>query len=359
MLETIREFGLEQLAAGEDADATWQRHAGFYLALTEEAEPALWDGAGQVAWLDRLERERANLRAALTWAIDHDLETAPRLGAALGRFWLTRGPLSEGQSWTERLLTAGGERMNPTIRASLLYGAAVLVMNRGDYASANLLLTEGLVRTRASDDTHGTARMLHAFGNVKSAEGDVERANEQWEQALAFYRQVGDAWGEFAMHNNLGEGARIRGHVARATRLYEEAQIVAERLHDEIGLTLVLLNHGLMDLARGEIAAARGRLTSGLSDSVRLGDVSLIAFALSGLAPVAERLHQPLAAARLLGAMAAHCERAGLALQPLEQALNDQTEAALRQQLNASTAPTPSTRAWRSPWRRPSPKPWP
>src|SRR5262249_30922023 len=99
MLEMIREYGLEQLAACGEEAAARGRPALVYLALAEQAEPAL-RGADQTGWLDRLEREHDNLRAALRWAVDvPDGEIAQRLGGALWRFWWVRGHVSEGQAW--------------------------------------------------------------------------------------------------------------------------------------------------------------------------------------------------------------------------------------------------------------------
>ena len=104
MLETIREYALERLAERGDGQAVRRRHAGFYLPLAEEAEPALL-GPQQLSWLERLDAERDNLRAALTWATEEgEAEVGLRIGAALWRFWQLRGSDSEGRERLERLL---------------------------------------------------------------------------------------------------------------------------------------------------------------------------------------------------------------------------------------------------------------
>ena len=104
MLGTIREYALERLAERGDVEAVRRRHAGFYAALAEEAEPALL-GPQQVSWLERLDAELANIRAALTWATESgEAEVGLRIGAALWRFWQLRGSAAEGRERLERLL---------------------------------------------------------------------------------------------------------------------------------------------------------------------------------------------------------------------------------------------------------------
>ena len=104
MLETIREYAVERLAERGDGEAVRRRHAGFYLPLAEEAEPALL-GPQQLSWLERLDAERDNLRAALTWATeDGEAEVGLRIGAALWRYWQLRGSATEGREHLERLL---------------------------------------------------------------------------------------------------------------------------------------------------------------------------------------------------------------------------------------------------------------
>jgi predicted ATPase/class 3 adenylate cyclase len=330
MLETIREFGLEQLQASGEADETAQRHATYFLALAEEH---LWGGSDPRAWLDRLEVERDNLRTALSWTSNHEPELAARLGAAVWRLWFIRGPLSEGQAWLERLLALGAS-MEPAVRAKLLHGAAAIALNQGDNARARSLLSEGLELTRASGDALGTARMLHGLGTVTAFEGNFERAGELYAEALTLYRQVDNALGVTIMVNNLGETARARGDLQRAAELYEEALALAERDGDEIGVATAHLNLGMTDLARDDLRRAQERLGDALSRAVALGDIALIAASQVGLASVAERQGQPLMAARLLGAVEAHCERSGLSLDPIEQGVRDQTEANLRRVLN-------------------------
>jgi len=105
MLETIREYAAERFEASGDAETWRRRHAEYYLALAEQAAPEL-TGPRQASWLERLEWEHDNLRAALSWALERsEAELGLGLAAALARFWELRGHLSEGQEWLERALS--------------------------------------------------------------------------------------------------------------------------------------------------------------------------------------------------------------------------------------------------------------
>ena len=149
MLETIREFELERLAADREGETARDVQAADYLLLAEEAEPYFMC-AEQGEWLDRLEREHENLRAALSWLIERDdRETALRLGGALWRFWWMHGHLSEGRGFLESMLPASNA-VAASIRAKALVGAGVLTGAQGYYMQAETLCAEGLRLSRSS-----------------------------------------------------------------------------------------------------------------------------------------------------------------------------------------------------------------
>src|SRR5262249_39044172 len=128
MLETVREYARERLEASGEADQIGRRHAAYFLALAETAEPELF-GPAQVSWFDRLEAEHPNLRAALAWATGHDLDLALRLGGALPQFWRLRGHLGEGREALERALAAG--EGDPAARAKALLATALVRFAQG------------------------------------------------------------------------------------------------------------------------------------------------------------------------------------------------------------------------------------
>src|SRR5262249_22123248 len=155
MLETIREYGLECLTASGEEPAVQRAHADYYLALIEEAEPAL-TGPEQAIWLERLEAEHDNLRAALYWAEESGgAEIGLRLAGALCQFWLMRGHLREGQERLARLLGLAEASPHTAVRAKALRRAGHLADNLGDYAAAHAFFEESLAIWRALGEKGG------------------------------------------------------------------------------------------------------------------------------------------------------------------------------------------------------------
>jgi predicted ATPase len=210
MLEAIREFGLERLAAHREGEAARDAHASYYLWLAEEAEPYLVR-AEQGEWLDRLEREHENLRAALSWLIERgDRETALRLAGALWRFWWMHGHLSEGRGFLEGMLPAP-HTVAASIRAKALVGAGVLTGAQGYYAQAETLCAEGLRLFRELEDQRGISTALWMLGRVAYNRSQYAVARTVAEEALALSRQTGDAWGITSSLENLTSVALDEG----------------------------------------------------------------------------------------------------------------------------------------------------
>ncbi len=194
LLETMRVYALEQReAAGED-DALRRAHAAWRLALAEEAEPAL-TGADQDMWLERLEREHDNLRAALRWLRESDDgEAGLRLAAALWRFWHVRGHIGEGRAWLEELLARGplaAAAAAAAGRAAALNAAGRLAHAQGEYDRASTLLTESLALRRAAGDREGAAQALSDLGMMACDANDYARATALLDESLALRRQHG------------------------------------------------------------------------------------------------------------------------------------------------------------------------
>jgi len=164
MLETIREYGLEQLLASGEQEAARAAHAAYYLRLAEEADRWLW-GPQLSTWLERLEREHDNLRAALAWSLEpvpgkeagQRVELALRLGAALHRFWFSHGYISEGHTELSRALAANAG-VTPAGRAKALVVAADLAYAYGDIRQVEIVAEVGLALARALGDALGMAR---------------------------------------------------------------------------------------------------------------------------------------------------------------------------------------------------------
>ncbi len=193
MLETIREYGLEVLASGGEAQATRAAHAAYYLALAEQAEPQL-SGPQQLSWFERLEREHDNLRAALSWFLEQGAagqnnKLALRLGGALSQFWWLRGYVSEGWHWLERALEIS-RGVRSAVRAKALVGAGQLATLQDDFGQAEALYAEGLALYREQGDRRGSATALSRRGYATMMRSNYAQARALLEEALALFRET-------------------------------------------------------------------------------------------------------------------------------------------------------------------------
>jgi len=271
MLQVLREFGLERLAASGEMEATRQAHALYYLALAEEAQPYL-RRAEQGRWLARLEQEHENLRAALSWLLERahmevqtkegreQSERALRLCVALFSFWYNRGYLREGWTFLERAL-AVREGVDASLRARVLYNAGFLLWEMDDMERAEALTGESLTLYRELGDTAGVARSLCLLGAVARQRSQYAAARVLDEEAGALFQLVGDTWGRGRCLTDLARMATMQGEYDRARALLEESLGLYRALGDKqrIGWVLYLLAHVLFvsqsDLARASALA--------------------------------------------------------------------------------------------------------
>lgn len=320
LLEMVRQYAWEKLQDAEESEAVRARHLRFYLSLAETAEKHL-RGAEAIAWLDRLDGEHDNLRAALRWAAveSQDMGSAFRLAGALWWFWLVRGHWSEGRDWLERML----EQSAPAVlRVKVLAGAATLAHYQRDYARATVFSNESLALCRRLNDTLGIAHALSRLAEVARARGDYERAvalgedsvalfqeaRDPWgealarlllgitierdgreraealfEQSLSLFRTVGDPWGRLNALGRLGRIARVRGDLTHARELYSECLTISERLGDLWGVAAALVNLGMAARGQGDYNRAQEQLERSLELFRKLGDRSLTTYALEEL----------------------------------------------------------------------------
>ncbi len=305
MLETLREYGLERLEAAGEAEAVRRRHAAYYLALVEAAEPGL-TGAEQERWLGRLEAEHDNLRAALRWARDGgEPAVGLRLAAALWRFWLIHGHLGEGRGWLEGLLAemedagdhgeavdgdaSGTERERGALRAKALRGAGGLATEQGDFRQARTLYERALAAYRILGDREGIAATLNNLGVAADGQGDYGRAERFYAESLVLKRERGDRWGITTSLSNLGRLALQRGDDERAVALYDESLALSRELDDTGSIALSLNALGEVALSQGAYARATPLLEESIALARAVGDKRGLAFALNNLGDVALR----------------------------------------------------------------------
>ncbi len=300
MLETLREYGQERLQEAGEAEETRKKHLEFFLGLAERAEGEL-QGTQQREWLERLEKEQDNFRAALSYGLEREPEKALKLAAALWRFWDIHSNFTEGRSWLERALEKGMSAPAP-VRAKALNRAGVMAWRQGDHAAAQALLEESLTLFRELGDQRGIANVLNYSGNIAWAQGDLERAKALHEESLAIRRALGDQGGIASSLGNLGNIAWAQGDYERAKVLYEECLALFRELGNQWGVANVLNNLGVVVRAQGDYGRARVLLEESLMLFRELGSQWGIANALEELAKLAGVKGQRERAVRLLGA---------------------------------------------------------
>jgi predicted ATPase/DNA-binding CsgD family transcriptional regulator len=269
LLETIRAHAAEKLDRSGEAAVLRTAHARFYLALAERAEPEL-TGPRQQLWLERLEAERANLRAAIEWSLSHGLtDVGLRLAGALVLFWRVRCHFSEGRDLLEAALSAG-EPATPLV-ARALWGAGFLRYMAGDVAGALPSLDRSLDCFRRLRDPRGCARALLIIANAYQVRNDT-RVLAWLEESAALARAEGDHW---CLAHALGIAGfeHLRQEQLRLARpVLEECLAVARESGDMQSLCVGLLGLGQLAVIQGDYGAAGSLLDEAARVTGALGE---------------------------------------------------------------------------------------
>ncbi len=276
MLETIREYALGRLAASGEAETLRRRHAAYYLALAERAEPEL-EGPTQPGWLARLDREHDNLRAVLQGALAGggavDVETGLRLAGALAWYWWEHGHVREGRERLAQLLALPAGAAPTRGRAKALCGAGQLVFHRAEYAVAGALCQESLAIWRRLGDERGTCAVLHILGDVAYITGDGDTACARFQEGLTLARERGDQWTIALFLDHLGQAAVVvRGDYAAARPLCEEGLAIRRHLRDKWGTARSLVTLGDVFLGLRQPVAAQALFEEALATDQELGN---------------------------------------------------------------------------------------
>ncbi|MGZ6338942.1 MAG: adenylate/guanylate cyclase domain-containing protein [Candidatus Limnocylindrales bacterium] len=303
MLATIREFALERLVAGGDADAVGERHAAFYRDLAEQSAPEL-TGARQKEWLDRLDRENGNLRAALGRSIERGAaETALHLGAALWRFWQMRGLLPEGAEWLRQVLALPHADDHLTAKASALEAAGGVAYWRGDVDVAAEYYDRCLDLCRQLGDRHAIANALYNASFPRLVvHADVPRSRALLEEALAIFRELGEREAVARALWGLGNALYFGDEYETARSVLHESVDLLRAMDDRFSLAWALHTLGLVYSRLGDPMAARPLWREALSLFAEAGDISGIAVVVGDFGALAVAMGDGLRAARLAGA---------------------------------------------------------
>jgi predicted ATPase len=282
MLSTIREYALERLAESDDESATRRAHAAYYLVLAEEGAE---DGVAHPEWLDRFDVEHDNFRRALDYLIKiGDAAWGLRLGAALFRFWETREHLSEGREVITRLLALEAAGEQPKLRARLLFAAAVLAAEQGDYGCAQKLFQESLDLCLDLNDNRGVAVALNALALNARDRGDLTLASVLFERCVAIWKDLGDLADMARALSNLANVRKLQGEYTPASSLYDECLTIFRQIGDGAGAAWTLNYLGDVAREKADLAAARSFCDQSLAAFRQLQDGWGIASVLSDLA---------------------------------------------------------------------------
>jgi tetratricopeptide (TPR) repeat protein len=334
MLETIREFGLEQLAGSEGKEMP-RRHAEFFLTLAEAAEVPL-NGPQQGSWLARLEVEHDNFRAALRWAVNgEDPELGLKFGRRLVKFWMVRGYIAEGRGWLGQGLTASG--VSPRVRGPALDGAGELALWQGDYKEATALLEEGLSVMRHGNDWPGLVHVLRNRGQVAAALGEDPVARVHFEEALKVARKHGVREQVVDSLAFLGEVEIRDGDRTKAAALFDEALALSRDMGDMIDAGYVLARLGDLALDESNYALAVNRYREALSLWWEHGAKAGFLECFWGIGAAAVGIGNGERAARLFGAEAALNDTFGAPWGTAGQAWHDLPIIAAREQLGEAS----------------------
>jgi predicted ATPase len=299
MLETIREYARGKMAESGEETLTRRSHSAYCLVLAEEsaAEDA---EENQAAWLDRLEIETQNFRAALEWLIETgNAEWGLRLGVALFRFWERRELLTEARDWLGKLLNIPPGAAPLTLRVRALFCTGVLASEQRDYPAAVELLTKSLEIARELQDARSVAVSLNALAVVSGERGDLPGARALFEESLVQWRELQDAQAVARGVSNLAGIANLQQDYPRARALYEESLAIFRELRDRSGVAWALNHQGDVARDQGDSAAARSLYQQSLADFREIGDGPGVAGCLADLGNLA-RVQQDYGAADAL-----------------------------------------------------------
>ncbi|HEX2054175.1 MAG TPA: AAA family ATPase [Actinomycetota bacterium] len=302
LLEPVREYAVERLEEGGEADATRERHARYFLEMAERAGKQML-GPEQVEWLDRLEMENDNLRAALAWAIGagrHEL--AARMSWSLWMFWWLHGYHQEGRRSMESLLRLD---LPAASRSMALVVAGNMALVAGDHPAAQAWFREGIELAREIGDYPRLAIALQSLGLSALNGMQLDEAVSAFAEALPLFTAAGNQMMVSGIHTHLGTAALLRGDLETADASTRQGLEIARRSADPVSTYFALYNLGQVALARRNFEEAAPLLREGLSLARQIGNQARVTYFLESLAIVFGAQGDVDRAARLLGASAA------------------------------------------------------
>jgi predicted ATPase/class 3 adenylate cyclase/Tfp pilus assembly protein PilF len=368
MLETVRQYAHEKLESAAETSTFRHQHYRFYLSLAETPNPC-FTGPDHATWIERMEAEADNLRAAIQWALESGkADDALHLCFVLRKFWRA-GYFSEGLSWLERALALRQEASQHalaeglvmagelaydtgeigvmddymseclsiaraegydhlTVAALVFLGAGIY--GKGDPAQAHSMLEEALAIEQKLGDKGMMSIVLLVMGGQYGREGDILQAQRFYEQSLALSREAGEIWCMSASLHNLGLILYNQGELETAQGMFEQSLAIKRPLKSKVDIANGLGDLGLIAIQKNQTERARELEVESLIIRRQIGNLFYMAVSFSGLASVLRLEGQPVKAAKLQGFVTAILEQKETKFELGEQMDYDATATALK-----------------------------
>jgi len=273
MLETIREYAFDRLRESDEVAGVQKRFLDFFLNLGHRAEQEL-SGPGQAEWLERLDAEHENLRAALTWNVEDGGLTKVQLNLAvvLWRFWLVRGYWEEGLSCLQRVSSVESVGPFAAERSRAFNSCGHFACSLGKYAEASRHYEQSLAIRRELGDERGVAATLNNLGIVYLYQREYESAGPLFQEALQLFRKLGHEGAAATCLSNLAAVHNSKGAYDVAEQNAREALEVFRGAGDQLGIRAALTELGKIAMSKQEIESARSYFQESLALSRALGE---------------------------------------------------------------------------------------
>ncbi|MCA1608018.1 MAG: tetratricopeptide repeat protein, partial [Acidobacteria bacterium] len=332
MLEVVRDFAHEAAEEAGEATTLHRRHAEFFTALSEDAEP-FFQTDQSAEWLDRLEEDHDNLRAAVLWSGENAQDLAFRLAASLRNFWIVHGHLSEGLQWLKTVTERGDAP--PELRFKIINGLGLAARFAGDFETAEKAYREGLQFGEHTKDHSGLAIASRGAGLVAMQRGALATAREHFERGLELSRSLKDDFGVAMSLSFLGDLARLEGDYVAARPLFEAAAASFRELGRKAALGDALNNLGAATFNLGDYKIAAQHFDEAASIAENIGNKMTLSYSLDGFAALAAVVGEVERSARLMGAAKNLRESIGYKIEPAERRFRDEYFHKLEKSLSA------------------------